>query len=200
MLSQRLLTRRLPQVAARYAVPRALFSQARMVKAAENDDPHLVIELSAINFPEPQLKLTLFCASLQNNNYPNPPAVKRQLRDPYGDWWDKQERRNFGEPVHEDNEILGVFSPEQYTHAPPGKAFFHLGCFVAAFLGLCGVVKMTYADKPAAARTFPDGLEKELGGASAMPVRLARPWLFRVRFVHVADKTTQARKPGQEKW
>lgn len=41
-----------------------------------------------------------------NGNYPDPSLnsalpVKRQFRDPYGDWWDKQERRNYGEPVHE---------------------------------------------------------------------------------------------------
>lgn len=34
--------------------------------------------------------------------------------------WDPQERRNYGEPVHEDNDILGIFSPEVYTHFTPG--------------------------------------------------------------------------------
>jgi hypothetical protein len=33
--------------------------------------------------------------------------------------WDKQERRNYGEAVHEDNDILGIFSPEEYTHFTP---------------------------------------------------------------------------------
>lgn len=45
-----------------------------------------------------------------NGNYPDPSAtsalaLKRQFRDPYGGpdgpWWDPQERRNYGEPVHE---------------------------------------------------------------------------------------------------
>ena len=45
-----------------------------------------------------------------NGNYPDPSktsalALKRQFRDPYGPdgegWWDPQERRNYGEPVHE---------------------------------------------------------------------------------------------------
>ena len=39
MLSQRILTRRLPQLAARSTVPRASFSQVRSLKAAELDDP-----------------------------------------------------------------------------------------------------------------------------------------------------------------
>jgi NADH dehydrogenase (ubiquinone) 1 beta subcomplex subunit 8 len=83
---------------------------------------------------------------LQNGGYISPPRVKRQFRDPYGDWWDKQERRNYGEPVHEDNDILGMFSPEEYTHVTPATAFFQLGCFVAAVFGLCGVVAMFYPD------------------------------------------------------
>ncbi|GAB1196125.1 hypothetical protein APSETT444_005391 [Aspergillus pseudonomiae] len=144
MLSQRFLTRRLPQVAVRYNNPRAFFSQSRILAAAELDDP------------------------LQNGNYQNPPRVKRAFRDPHGDWWDKQERRNFGEPVHEENEILGVFSPEQYTHVTSRKGFFHLGVFVATFLGFCGIVSFYYPDKPSVPRTYPEGLEKELGGPNAV--------------------------------
>ncbi|KAK0841969.1 hypothetical protein LTR03_009601 [Friedmanniomyces endolithicus] len=86
-----------------------------------------------------------------NGNYPNPSLtsalpIKRQFRDPYGDWWDKQERRNYGEPLHEDNDILGIFSPHEYTHVTPAW-------------GLVQIVS--------APRTFPDGLEKELGGPLA---------------------------------
>jgi NADH dehydrogenase (ubiquinone) 1 beta subcomplex subunit 8 len=106
----------------------------------------------------------------QNGGYISPPRVKRQFRDPYGDWWDKQERRNYGEPVHEDNDILGMFSPEEYTHVTSGTAFFQLGCFVAAVLGLCGVVAMFYPDTPSVPREFEDGLERELGGPGALRV------------------------------
>ncbi|CRG91521.1 NADH dehydrogenase (ubiquinone) 1 beta subcomplex 8 [Talaromyces islandicus] len=152
MLSRQLLTRRLPQVAttSRFAVPRAAFSEARALRATvEDEDPHL------------------------NGNYPNPPAIKRQFRDPNGQWWDKQERRNFGEPIHEDNDILGVFSPEQYNHVTSKKAFLSIGTFVAGFLGFCGLVSMYYPDKPSTPRTFPNGLEKELGGTEAVPARKA---------------------------
>ncbi|KAL4801901.1 hypothetical protein BDV18DRAFT_147768 [Aspergillus unguis] len=154
MLAQRILSRRLPQGALRSIAPRASFSQVRVLRDAERDDP------------------------LQNGGYQNPPRMKRAFRDPYADWWDKQERRNFGEPVHEENEILGVFSPEQYTHVSARKGFVHLGAFVATFLGFCGVVSYFYPDKPSVARTFPGGLEKELGGPNALP----------------------ARKSGEEKW
>lgn len=99
-----------------------------------------------------------------NGGYINPPPQKRQFRDPYADWWDKQERRNYGEPVHEDHDILGMFSPEEYTHFKPGWGLFLLGCSVATVLALCGVVGLTYPDKPSAPRTFPGGLDRELGG------------------------------------
>ncbi|KAJ9194256.1 hypothetical protein DTO164E3_5655 [Paecilomyces variotii] len=147
MLSRRLVGGRLTQVTARQVLPRSTFSQIRSASTAENDDPG------------------------QNGNYPNPPRLKRAFRDPYGDWFDKQERRNFGEPLHEDNDILNVFSPEQYTHVTSGKAILSIGTFVAAFLGFCGLVSFYYPDKPSVPRTFPDGLEKELGGPGAVRAR-----------------------------
>lgn len=171
MLSQRILARRLPQVAARYTVPRASFSQVRSLKAAEVDDPLQVGCVLGTPIAYCLGWLTPLGFGLQNNNYQNPPRVKRAFRDPYGDWWDKQERRNFGEPVHEENEILGVFSPEQYTHVTARKGLFQVGAFVVTFLGLCGVVSMFYPDKPSVPKTYPDGLEKELGGPGAAPVR-----------------------------
>ncbi|QMW34124.1 hypothetical protein G4B84_009590 [Aspergillus flavus NRRL3357] len=175
MLSQRFLTRRLPQVAVRYNAPRAFFSQGRTLAAAELDDP------------------------LQNGNYQNPPRVKRAFRDPHGDWWDKQERRNFGEPVHEENEILGVFSPEQYTHVTSRKGFFHLGVFVATFLGFCGLVSFYYPDKPSVPRTYPEGLEKELGGPNAVKSTTSVTWgsfLFQVqKQKRLPPATTQHNTP-----
>jgi len=78
-----------------------------------------------------------------NGNYPDPSTtsalpLKRQFRDPRAEWWDPQERRNYGEPVHEvrillqrhclrqwltywqDNDVLGIFTTEAYTHVTPG--------------------------------------------------------------------------------
>ena len=71
----------------------------------------------------------------QNGDYPDPNLtsalpVKRQHRDPYGDWWDPIERRNYGETVHEDNDIMGVFSTEDYTHFSPAKGAVLLVCHI----------------------------------------------------------------------
>ncbi|KAH6675277.1 NADH:ubiquinone oxidoreductase 20.1kD subunit [Plectosphaerella plurivora] len=108
-----------------------------------------------------------------NGGYINPPFVKRQHRDPYGDWWDKQERRNFGEPVHEDNDLLGIFSPYDYTWTTPGPGAIMFGTFLVAFFTVIGSVYLTYPDKVTYPREFEDGLERELGGAGAVRARKA---------------------------
>ncbi|KAF3907486.1 hypothetical protein AA313_de0200484 [Arthrobotrys entomopaga] len=102
-----------------------------------------------------------------------PPPIKRQFRDPYATWWDPQERRNFGEPVHEDEDTLGIFSTYEYTAATPRQAWISFGSFVTALFALVGVVYTVYPDQPAVPREFPDnGLETALGGKAAT---LARP-------------------------
>ncbi|KAF4127014.1 NADH dehydrogenase (ubiquinone) 1 beta subcomplex subunit 8 [Geosmithia morbida] len=106
-----------------------------------------------------------------NGGYINPPAIKRQHRDPYADWWDPQERRNFGEPIHEDNDVLGIFSPYDYTWTTPGPGLIMIGTFVATVLGVSGLIYLNYPDKVAYPRTFEGGLERELGGPGAVRAR-----------------------------
>ncbi|QUC21005.1 uncharacterized protein UV8b_05246 [Ustilaginoidea virens] len=107
-----------------------------------------------------------------NGGYINPPRIKRQFRDPYADWWDPQERRNFGEPVHEDNDVLGIFSPYEYTWTTPGRGLIMIGTFVAALMGLSGLVYLNYPDRPSYPREFDGGLERELGGPGAVRARM----------------------------
>ncbi|ORY66183.1 uncharacterized protein BCR38DRAFT_340298 [Pseudomassariella vexata] len=107
----------------------------------------------------------------QNGGYINPPPIKRQFRDPYGDWWDKQERRNFGEPVHEDHDVMGMFTPHEYTWVSPGKGALQVGAFMLTFFGVCYLVAITYPDKQSYPREFEGGLERELGGKGATRAR-----------------------------
>lgn len=106
-----------------------------------------------------------------NGGFVNPPRVKRQFRDPHGDWWDKQERRNFAEPIHEENDTLAMFSAYEYTWVNSRTAFAQIGTFIVAFLGVCWVVGRVYPDKPAYPREFEGGLERELGGPGAIRAR-----------------------------
>jgi len=110
---------------------------------------------------------------VQNGGYINPPLENRASRDPYGSYWDKQDRRNYGEPCHEDHDILGVFALHDYNHFTPGWGAVLFGTFVASVLGLCGVVSMVYPDKISVPKTYPDGLEVELGGKRALMVSTA---------------------------
>ncbi len=106
----------------------------------------------------------------QNGGYINPAKVKRQFRDPYGDWWDKQERRNFGEPLHEDYDLLGMFTPHQYTFVSAGKGLAQVAVFIASVVGMSWVIGRVYPDKPTYPREFEGGLERELGGSGALRV------------------------------
>jgi len=152
MLSRRIAAARpLTRTLQSTIIPRTTLSQ---IRRASNDHGDLSVE-------DPNM----------NGGYVNPPPVKRQYRDPYGDWWDKQERRNYGEPVHEDNDILGVFSTHSYDHFKPGFGAVLLGTFVASVGVLMAVVYQFYPDKASVPRTFPDGLEKELGGKNAWLAR-----------------------------
>ncbi|KAL8396791.1 hypothetical protein RB594_003757 [Gaeumannomyces avenae] len=106
-----------------------------------------------------------------NGGFVNPPPIKRQFRDPHADWWDKQERRNYGEPIHEDYDIHGMFTPHEYTWVTPGKGAVQFGAFVAVFLAILAGLKLTYPDVQSYPREFEGGLERELGGPGATRAR-----------------------------
>lgn len=63
-----------------------------------------------------------------------------------------------------------MFSPHEYTHFTPGWGLVCIGTFVATFLGIAGVVRMYYPDKPSVERGFEGGLDRELGGEGAVHV------------------------------
>jgi NADH dehydrogenase (ubiquinone) 1 beta subcomplex subunit 8 len=47
-----------------------------------------------------------------------------------------------------------------------------MGTFIATVFGLCAAVGTIYPDKLSAPKTYPDGLEAELGGKGAMLVSI----------------------------
>merc|ERR1712141_346918 len=50
-------------------------------------------------------------------DYPNLPERSYQLRDPYVKYWDQQDRRNFGEPLHEEDDILSIWMPDRHDES-----------------------------------------------------------------------------------
>ncbi|KAI8138993.1 hypothetical protein BJV82DRAFT_628635 [Fennellomyces sp. T-0311] len=98
----------------------------------------------------------------QIGDYPNLPRWSTQARGPFG-WWDPQDKRNFGEPVHEEDELFGVWAPDLHTYSPY-KALAQLGLFATALTGFSYYVYTHTAERPAVKRTYPyDGLKIELG-------------------------------------
>ena len=63
-----------------------------------------------------------------------------------------------------------MFSPEEYTHFKPGWGLVLIGTFIATFMGVVGVVRSYYPDKPSVERGFEGGLDRELGGEGAVHV------------------------------
>lgn len=107
---------------------------------------------------------------MQNGGFINPRPEKPQYRDPYGEYFDKQERRNFGDPVHEDHDILGALSLHDYNHFTPGWGGVLVATFIATVAGLCVVVAQIHPDKVSVPIQYEGGLEAELGGPRAVRV------------------------------
>lgn len=97
----------------------------------------------------------------------------RADRSPVGVYWDQQGRRNWGEPVHEDDDILGRFSLHNYDYAGTRFALVGWGVFISAILGLTGAVYMVMPEHaPGVPREFPyDGLKEQLGGRRTVSAR-----------------------------
>jgi len=108
-----------------------------------------------------------------NNNYINPPRIKRSNRDPYADWDDKQEMRNFGEPVHEDNDVLGVFALHDYTFMSTARGLVMWAAFISAVFGVYTAVAWSFPGKPSAPKEYEGGLFEELGGPGAVRAQMA---------------------------
>ncbi|KAF9560475.1 hypothetical protein CPC08DRAFT_708033 [Agrocybe pediades] len=103
--------------------------------------------------PDPQL-----------NGYPQLPWKSRQHLKPLG-WDDNLTRRNFGDPLHEQEEVLSMWGPD----IPPIEPNAALRQFLLALSGFVAfgftVKYVLLPGAPAVRREYPfDGLVKELGG------------------------------------
>ncbi|PWO00424.1 hypothetical protein FA09DRAFT_285076, partial [Tilletiopsis washingtonensis] len=99
----------------------------------------------------------------QLGDYPDLPyqSLQRRRYDP--SWWDPQEKRNFGETLHEQDDVLGVWAPDVHD-VPPASAVRQFGLAALIAAAFAGVVYMSVPDRPAALRSYPrGGLAKELG-------------------------------------
>ncbi|KAF8643228.1 hypothetical protein AX16_009118 [Volvariella volvacea WC 439] len=117
--------------------------------------------------PDPQL-----------NGYPQLPWVSRQNLPAKG-WQDMLLRRNFGDPLHEQEEVLSMWGPD----APPIDPHTATKQFLLAALGITGfaflVKDVLTPEPPAVRREYPyDGLKQELGGVEENKARVQNTRFF----------------------
>ncbi|EGN98894.1 NADH dehydrogenase 1 beta subcomplex [Serpula lacrymans var. lacrymans S7.3] len=97
-------------------------------------------------------------------DYPDVPFVSNQTLPARG-WWDQQMRRNFGDPVHENDEVLSMWGPDPPV-VPPRTALLHFSIAAMTFVSfglLCNFVLLP--ERPTVPREYPySGLVRELGG------------------------------------
>ncbi|RKP37267.1 hypothetical protein BJ085DRAFT_19959 [Dimargaris cristalligena] len=99
----------------------------------------------------------------QSGGYPNLPHTHAGEKSPFG-WDNMQDRRNFGDTVQEQDEILGAWGPTLY----PGDtktALRDWACFIFGIGLVSTLAYATYPEPHFERRSYPyDGLRLELGG------------------------------------
>ncbi|CAG8579390.1 482_t:CDS:2, partial [Acaulospora morrowiae] len=83
----------------------------------------------------------------QIGDYPNLPMESRLKRPPLG-WWDQQNRRDFGELLHEEEEALSVWGFDVYGY-DPSTSLKQLSLFFLSVGVLTYVVAKTMPERPA---------------------------------------------------
>ncbi|KAF9086407.1 hypothetical protein BGX23_008912 [Mortierella sp. AD031] len=101
----------------------------------------------------------------QIGSYPNLPMYNQQWRDanPSAGYWDRQDRRNFGETVPEEDEVLNIWSPDVWAF-PAALGVKRLLAAAAAFIGFGYLLVKTQPEPHFTRRNYPhDGLLEALG-------------------------------------
>ncbi|KAG5651943.1 hypothetical protein H0H81_006885 [Sphagnurus paluster] len=100
----------------------------------------------------------------QLDGYPQLPFTSRQNLPALG-WQDPLLRRNFGDTLHEEDEVLSMWGPD-VPPVPPSTATLHFAIAASLFVGFGFLAKnVLQQDAPAIRREYPfSGLVTELGG------------------------------------
>ncbi|KAG6813629.1 hypothetical protein H0H92_009247 [Tricholoma furcatifolium] len=113
-------------------------------------------------------------ADPQLDGYPQLPDVSRQYASPRG-WQDPLMRRNFGDTLHERDELLSMWGPDIPPNGlAPSTALSHFVIAASAFVSFGLLVRyVLLQDPPAARREYPyGGLVTELGGLDENKARV----------------------------
>ncbi|RCK55368.1 hypothetical protein Cantr_04285 [Candida viswanathii] len=102
-------------------------------------------------------------------DYKNPEFVLKQTLDPYAKYDDPQNRRNLNDPMHIDEDMLDMWSPDYYDYVADSVALKHNAIFFGSIAGIAAIIYYfeLYPEKPAMIRSFPyNGLADALGATS----------------------------------
>ncbi|KAI0671778.1 hypothetical protein C8Q78DRAFT_991332 [Trametes maxima] len=104
-------------------------------------------------------------------DYPRLPFVSKQTRPARG-WEDLQFRRNYGEPLHEQEEVLSMWGPDVPV-VPPQTAIRWFSIAVLGFVSFGVLCNYGHPEIPAVRREYPfGGLVNELGGLDENKARV----------------------------
>ncbi|KAL0954510.1 hypothetical protein HGRIS_003477 [Hohenbuehelia grisea] len=99
----------------------------------------------------------------QLNGYPQLPFESRQYLPAKG-WQDELMRRNYGDTLHEKDELLSMWGPD-IPPIEPSTALFRFTLAALGFVTAGLVIKASVPEMPAVRREYPfSGLVTELGG------------------------------------
>ncbi|KAI7821720.1 hypothetical protein BC939DRAFT_455202 [Gamsiella multidivaricata] len=111
----------------------------------------------------------------QIGSYPNLPMYNQQWRDGNASagYWDRQDRRNFGETVPEEDEVLNIWSPDVWAF-PASLGVKRLAAAALAFLGFGYLLTETRPEPHFERRSYSDGLLDALGVDASNEVMVAK--------------------------
>jgi len=103
-------------------------------------------------------------------DYPNYAEFSYQHRDPNLKYWDQQDRRNFGEPLHLNDDILNMWMPDDPTNFKytPYEMVFHLSLALGSLAFVIWYSECVYdaqSKSPVVPKPYPyNNLYLEMGG------------------------------------
>ncbi|KAJ2713784.1 hypothetical protein H4R19_002076 [Coemansia spiralis] len=134
--------------------------------AVARTQPALAARLTASRFASQYKKKYYLDPEPQIGDYPNLPQKFAEERPQLG-WWDRQNRRNFGEPIPEQDEILNMMAPTQYK-SPGWKQVGKMWAGVIIAIGsVYYLIANVRPQRPYMRSFYPNGLKDELGGIPA---------------------------------
>ncbi|KAH3673273.1 hypothetical protein WICMUC_003732 [Wickerhamomyces mucosus] len=142
-------------------VPRIYFQSISTINNNNSNDP---INSKDNHNNQPLDNDDIIQSTIIDEQYPKVSDQLYFYRDPDLKWDDVQNRRNFGEVLNIDDDVLNLWSPHYYDDVNDLTAIkWQLYFFGSIGLFSSIIYLFFYPNRKAVPRNFPDGLAKDLG-------------------------------------